>query len=266
MPQEKKKMAYKFFLGGADAEMCCIAEVLAEAGVPFADAGLGWGAHASAYALDIAVAAAGGFTPVLVELDNEFREATEWSLAKESVDLPQGTVVVDHHGSRSGEPASLLQVLALIGREPTRWDNLVAANDSGFIPAMLALGATAEEIATIRAADRAAQGITPAQESEAERAIASAEVGDRLSVVRLAHSKCATVTDRLFGGYDQLLILSDDGEANFYGDGAVCAVLREKFGGWNGGSGLGQEGGNAFWGGNPPHDEVEVFVKEYLAV
>ena len=258
-------MAYKFFLGGADAEMRRIAEILSANGKPFADAGLGWGAHASAYAEEIA-AGQDGFTPVLVELDNEFHAATEWSPAKHPVDLPQGTVVVDHHGPRSGEPASLLQVLALIGITPTRWDEIVAANDSGFIPAMLTVGATDAEIAQVRAADRSAQGITPEQESEAERAIASAEVTGRLTVVHLAHSKCATITDRLFGRYDQLIVLSDDGEANLYGDGALCANLKEKFGGWNGGSGLGQEGGNAFWGGNPSHAEVEAFVKEYLAV
>ncbi|MBI5004431.1 hypothetical protein HZC00_05060 [Candidatus Kaiserbacteria bacterium] len=258
-------MSFKFFLGGADAEMRHIAEVLSTNDVPFVDAGLGWGAHASAYAAEIAVAAQDGFTPVLVELDNELHAATEWSPAKNPVALPPGTVVVDHHGNRSGEPASILQVLALIGREPTRWDDLIAANDSGFIPAMLAIGATDWEVDSVRAADRSAQGITPEQESEAERAIASTEVDGRLKVVHLAHSKCATITDRLFGRYDQLLVLSGDGEANFYGDGALCAVLKEKFAGWTGGSGLGQEGGNAFWGGNPPHAEVEKFLRERFA-
>jgi hypothetical protein len=81
----------------------------------------------------------------------------------------------------------------------------------------------------------------------------------------MAHSKCATVTDRLFGRYDQLLILSGDGEVNFYGDGAICTALKEKFDGWNGGSGLGQVGGSAFWGGYPNHDEVLDFVKKNLA-
>ncbi|OGE26183.1 hypothetical protein A2780_00015 [Candidatus Daviesbacteria bacterium RIFCSPHIGHO2_01_FULL_41_45] len=258
-----------FFLGGNDAEMVRIFEVLANAGIETVNKGLGWGAHASAYADEIASAGAEGKTVVLVELDNSSAAKTEWTAEKVAVTLPEGTIEVDHHGDRSAEPASILQVLKLIGAEPTHWDLLIAANDSGFIPAMEAMGATANEIAEVRASDRNAQGITPEKEAEAEQAIAKAETSDRLTVVRMAHSKCATVTDRLHKGaggpgYDQLLILSGDGEVNFYGDGKLCQNLKEKFEGWNGGSGLGAEGGSAFWGGYPNHEEVLAFVKESL--
>lgn len=260
---------YIFFLGGLDAEMVRISEVLAAAGIETVNKNLGWGAHASAYAEEIAAAGAAGKTVVLVELDKQSSPKTEWAPEKVAVELPDGTIVVDHHGDRSAEPASILQVLELIGAEPTRWDLLIAANDSGFIPAMEAMGATANEIAEVRAADRAAQGITTEKEEEAEQAIVKAETSGRLTVVRMSHSKCATVTDRLHKGaggpgYDQLLILSADGEANFYGDGKLCQGLKEKFEGWNGGSGLGVEGGNAFWGGYPNHEEVLAFVKESL--
>jgi hypothetical protein len=128
------------------------------------------------------------------------------------------------------------------------------------------LGATAEEIAAVRLADRTAQGITPLQESIAEAAIASAQKYGSLTVVRMSHSKCATVTDRLFGQCKNLLILSGDGEVNFYGEGALCASLKEKVqGSWAGGSGLGQEGGNAFWGGYPNQEEILEFVKGSLS-
>jgi len=258
-----------FFLGGADAEMVQIEKRLAEAGASFITKGLGWGAHASAYATEIVQASAEDKTIVLVELDNMSAPKTEWSPEKVAVVLPEGTIVVDHHGERAGEPASILQVLNLLGIEPTRLDLLIAANDSGFIPAMIAMGATPEEVAKVRLADRNAQGITPEMEAEAVRAISQAETSGRLTVAHMSHSKTATVTDRLHkgaggAGYDQLLVVSGDGEKNFFGDGKLCADLKEKFEGWNGGSGLGTEGGNAFWGGYPDATEVENFIREQL--
>ena len=258
-----------FFLGGSDAEMVQIEKRLAEAGASFITKGLGWGAHASAYATEITQAFAEGKTIVLVELDNMSAPKTDWSPEKVAVVLPEGAIVVDHHGERAGEPASILQVLTLLGIQPTRWDLLIAANDSGFIPAMLEMGATPEEVAKVRLADRNAQGITPEMEVEAERAISSAKTSGRLTVVQMAHSKSATVTDRLHKGaggpgYDQLLIASGDGEKNFFGDGKICQTLKEKFEGWNGGSGLGTEGGNAFWGGYPDATELENFILEQL--
>jgi hypothetical protein len=178
-------------------------------------------------------------------------------------------IVIDHHGSRSAEPASVLQFLKLIGCEkPTRFQELVGANDSGYIPAMRALGATPEEVAEIRRLDRAAQGITPEQETEAERAIASASKTNGVNIVRMTHSKTATVADRMFSEEEpqNLLILSNDGEVNYFGNGALCALLLEKFAGWNGGSGLGDSEGIAFWGGYPNHDEVRDFIVSYFAV
>lgn len=240
-----------FFLGGADAEMVEIKKVLADVGAEIFDASLGWGAAASAYVTEISTAVAAEKVPVLIELTAD-------------IELPENAIVIDHHGDSSSEPASILQVLHLLGINPTRWQQLIAANDSGYIPAMLSVDATAEEVAAVRLADRSAQGTTPEQEEAAETAITNREVHGRLTVVRLPHSKCATVTDRLFGQYDQLLILSGDGETNFFGDGAICSVLKEKFEGWNGGFGLGQKGGSAFWGGYPNQQAVEKIIRHYF--
>lgn len=241
--------SFFFFLGGNDAEMTEIKKVLLVNDIQFADKNLGWGAKASSYAEEITSAKNEGLIPVLVELEN---------------DINYDGIIVDHHGSRAGEDPSILQVLDLLDQEPTRWQQLIGANDAGYIPAMVAIGATTEEISAVRLADRTAQGITSEQEEEAERAIAARETSGRLTIVRPAHSKCATVTDRLFGKYDQLLILSGDGEVNFFGDGALCADLKEKFQGWNGGSGLGVKGESAYWGGYPNQAEVEDFVKKSL--
>ncbi|MEI7621281.1 MAG: hypothetical protein WCJ51_01980 [Candidatus Moraniibacteriota bacterium] len=245
-------MEKKFFLGGQDREMIAIREILERNSIAFEDKKIGWGAKASAYAEEIEAAVVAGFIPVLVELEID-------------ITVPQGTVVVDHHNERAGEPASILQVLSLLGIEPTRHDLLIAANDSGYIPAMEAMGATPEEIAEIRLGDRNAQGVTPEMEAEAERAIAQAEVIGKLTIVEMAHSKTATVADRLYGKADQLLILSEDGEANFFGNGAVCSELDKKFGGWGGGAGFGKKDGLGYWGGNPKHDELVAWLVEKLA-
>lgn len=125
----------------------------------------------------------------------------------------------------------------------------------------------------IRLSARNAQGITPEQETEAERAISAADGFNQASkgnlvVIKMAHSKCATVSDRLYpswmDGKENLLVLSSDGEANYFGNGALCSVLKEKFEGWSGGFGLGDSHGNGFWGGYPNHDELVKFVQEWF--
>lgn len=252
------------FAGGYDGEMVEIINACREAGVEVVDNHLGWGAAASAYASEIAQAASEGKAPVLVELTLD-------------IEVPSTSIIVDHHNENVGKPASLLQVLNLIGVEPSREQQLIAANDCGYIPGMLSLGATAEEVAKVRYADRAAQGITPEQEAEAERAIAAAEQVNGVTIVRMAHSKTATVCDRLFNPEKEqrLLILSEDGESNFFGNGELCQLLQgektgktpegwdtySNFGGWIGGK-LPVSG---FWGGYADQKAVLNYIVNFFA-
>lgn len=248
------------FCGGYDAEMVEIINTCRKAGIEVIDRHLGWGAAASAYSEEIAAAVSENKQVVLIELALD-------------IELPKTAIVVDHHNEMSGQPASILQVLALLGMDATRWQQLVAANDCGYIPAMLSMGATPEEVAAVRLADRSAQGITPEQEAEAERALASSEqfacwsgkamhADGLLTIVRMAHSKTATVADRLFNPEEEqrLLILSGDGESNFFGRKALCLSLQEKFGGWSGG---GETTG--YWGGDANQTEIEEFVKNFFS-
>jgi hypothetical protein len=255
----KDEMTYKFFLGGADAEMRRIAEILAGAGVPFMDAGLGWGAKASAYGTQIAAAHSADFVPVLVELEVD-------------CDLPEGTIVVDHHGVRSGEPASILQVLSLLSIKPTRWDTLIGAMDADWFPGLVALDATPQEMAAVCSAGRLAQGITAEQETEADRALAApAEFIGSVRVIRMSHSKAGTIGERLAIAalaedepIPAYIVFSDDGEVNFSGRGDLAQALSNHFGGWTGGGGLGDAEGDAYWGGYPPHTEVEEFLRNWF--
>lgn len=214
------------FTGGYDGEMIEILNVCREVGVETVDKHLSWGAKASDYAEEIAQAVSAGKTPVLVELTLD-------------TEIPNCALIVDHHNENASRPSSLQQVLDLFGLKPTRRQQLIAANDSLYIPGMLALGATPEEIAAVRRADRAAQGVTPEQEAEAERAIADAEVINGVVIVKMSHSKTSTVCDRMFDPEleERLLVLSEkDGEANFFGNGELCKKLHNRFGGWMGGN------------------------------
>lgn len=242
-----------FFLGGYDLEMVTIRDILLEVAPDgFYDKGLAWGAKASAYRQEITETLACGLTPVLVELTNDLPLK------------PTQFLEVDHHGERAGEnrATSLHQVFDLLGLPSdrwTRWFELVAANDRGYIPAMMEMGATQEEIGKARTADRAAQGITLEEEAEGERAVVHAETiaNGMLTVVRLPHSRTATVTDRLQpelggAGYTNLLVYCPD-QVNFFGSGKLVLALDQRFpGGWYGGA-LPKRG---FWGHNLPAPDV----------
>ena len=249
-----------FFLGGYDLEMVTIRDLLAQEGSPYYDKGLSWGARASDYSVEIEATLAQGQVPVLVELTNDL-----------PLDLAQ-VILVDHHGAYAGEgrPTSLHQVCALLALPPerwTRWYELVAANDWGYIPALVAMGAAREEIVKIRAADRAAQGITAAAEAAGEQATAGAQTmaAGKLTVVQLPHTRTATVTDRLAPelggpGYENLVVYSPD-QVNFFGAGDLVRALDEAFpGGWYGGA-LPTRG---FWGHEAPLPEVLPVLLEHL--
>jgi hypothetical protein len=233
-----------FFLGGYDLEMVTIRDLLRHEGAQFHDNKLAWGAKTSAYGDAIVKVTHDNWVPVLIELEID-------------TEIPPEAVVVDHHGNRFAEPASLLQVIKLLELTPSRNDLLVASNDCGYIPAMQKMGATAEEISRIRLADRAAQGVTQEMERQAEEAIANAVSYGSLKVVRLPHIKSSPVNDRLFptwqNGEENLLVVCETHEnptheVHYFGYGNICKTVKETFSGWGGGQGYGDPKKQAFAG------------------
>ena len=178
---------------------------------------------------------------------------------------------IDHHyydgDDRSNEKTSLEQVAELIGYKLSLEDMFISANDKAYIPGMYALGEAlampqeeiAKVVSKVRTLDRAAQGISQEQESIAEEAIAKKEVLNENSyLVRMSHSKTSTVCDRLFGTYKNLLIISEDGEVNFFGSGKVINKLKDLVpGSWCGGD---IANDNGFWGGYPSDQESIVDI------
>lgn len=257
----------KFFLGGMDREMVQIQKHLETNGTPFVNKNLGWNtAKASAYAEEIQQSVRDGFVPVLIELIVD-------------CELPEGSIVIDHHGKRSAEPASLLQVLSQLGLEPSREDLLVAANDTSGPTGLRRLGFSEDEVKSVRG-DGSSVPAEILQEAiraiEEAGAYASATRGD-LVVVRPSHSKCGPIADRLAFHWpdgptgsveEKLLVLSGDGEVNFFGNGVLCAELNEKFSGWSGGAGLRNPKGFGFWGKSGcsnEHVAIENFIRDFYS-
>ncbi len=228
--------SFLFCLGGHDLEMLTIKQLLEDNAQFVVDKQLRWGAVASAYREEIEQALVQNRVPVLIELEND--------LAFEPV------ILIDHHGDQAGEtaPTALHQVFDLLQLPAwSRWFELVAANDRGYIPALEALNASHAEICQIRLADRRAQGVSEHDDLVAHEAIQSMVVYGALSVVYLGHNRTAAVTDALFLegiAYRNLLIISPE-EVNFFGEGEWVAFLVQRFpDGWYGGA-LPTRG---FWG------------------
>jgi len=232
-----------FFLGGRDLEMLEIRHLLeAHAAGQVEDLGLAWGARASAYRPGIEAALARGETPVLVELQDDLPPEIDRARL----------LAVDHHGEAAARPTSIEQVFALLGLPPAAWTRrlaLVAANDRGHVAGLLEAGATAEEVAAIRAADRAAQGVTAADEAEAGRAIATRQVSGRLTEVTTSSLTSSAIADRMLPvmggpGHDALLVVMPGKLAAFAEGRAIQRLAAEVPGGYWGGD-LPRRG---FWG------------------
>lgn len=197
-----------FLLGGNDLEMTTIKNLLVNAGEQFETHDLRWdNAKLSSY------------EKTLEEYGNSPDCQIYGIELNEDIPHPDNYVRIDHHNDFANKPSSLEQVATLLGLEMDRHMQLVAANDSRYIPGMIKLGASREEIDDIRRADRAAQGVSEDDDERlAEESLKSCR-GDasNLYVVKSLTSKFSTICDRMYP-YRRLLIYNDD-VAEFYGEG-----------------------------------------------
>ena len=200
-----------FLLGGHDLEMIEIKKLLERYGCQFHDAGLRWdNAELDAYRDVLEQNPDASF--IGIELRDPGHLSTKFNYT-----------LIDHHNELSDRPAAILQVAAMLGVEPNRRLLLVAANDSGYIPAMQAIGATEEEMAAIRKEDRAAQGVSDEDELLAQLSIANhLSKHGNLLVVHALTSCFSPICDRLFP-YRHLLVYTDS-EWVFYGSGKDALV------------------------------------------
>ncbi len=240
-------MKYVFLLGGQDLEMVEIAEMLEKAGEEYIDKKLSWGATLSAYQEDL-----GREDVVYVGIE-----------LVEDITTPTNYKAVDHHNERSHEPASIEQVADLLGIGLSRYQQLVAANDRGYIPAMEEMGASVFEIQKVRRADRKAQGVTEQMERQAQRDLATRRTEKGVVVVKTKLKTFSPITDRIRA--KRLLVYNEETFC-YYGVGAANLAVDFKslideqkayFGG-------GRDGFFGLVGGELGEKEVEGMVWEIV--
>jgi hypothetical protein len=249
-----------------DAEAVRIIEILQEKNEKLLITSQSWGASWEGLEEEI--------KKELHEYDKKYQLSIDSKIAIYGVELKgnneYNAIDIDHHcydnEDRSNKKSSLEQVAEIINYQLSNYDKMISANDTGYIPAMqnLDIDIAAEEreslIIKVRALDRKCQGITEEQEEQAIESIENnLEKIDETIIVKSPHSKCACYTDRLFGKYKRLLVISEDGESNFYGDKYTIEELFNKFEGWKGGN---IEGNNGYWGGYGDQNEIEKIVRE----
>ena len=202
--------SFVFLLGGHDLEMITIKQLLIDngfsEGTTMADLNLQWGAKLSDYQ----------------NLFNDQQTFVGIELIQD-IAPPPLYINIDHHNENSNKSSSLEQVSGMLGLELNHEQLLIAANDRGYIPAMLEMGATPEEVADIRRRDREAQGVTEEDERLGEQSIKeNLTIENSITVVKSLTSKFSTITDRLYP-CDQLLIYTDD-ELNYFGTGTKLLI------------------------------------------
>ena len=199
-----------FLIGGCDLEMLTIKKMLeGRNDCVVMDKHLQWdNAHLSAY-------------------QDELVRFVDYNIygieLQEDISCPPNYHRIDHHNDWADKPSSLEQVAEVLEMELTHYQQLVAANDKGYIPAMKALGASEEEIDDIRKKDRTAQGVTDEDDRLAEWSVChhlSQHAG--LLVVKSLTSRFSPICDRLYPY--QCLLIYTDAEWMFYGEGTAELV------------------------------------------
>ncbi len=173
-----------FLLGGYDLEMVVIKEILLEEGFveneDLFDKGLTWGAKLSAYE----------------EVLKQFPNIPIYGIElEEDITPPKNYHRIDHHNDFADKEASIIQVLKLLKKEPTREHLLIAHNDIGHIEAMECFGATKEEIAKIRKRDRASQGVSEEEELNALEELKRVEEKNGLYVLKTSFEHFSPLVD-----------------------------------------------------------------------
>lgn len=210
---------YNFFLGGSDAEMDAIRQILKEKKLVVHDKNLSWGAKASTYKSEIEKLLADKI-PVLIELDVD-------------IDLPRNAIIVDHHNEKSGrdKKTSIEQVADLLNIQLNRKQQLISANDKAFIDGMLGLNATQPEIDETRKLDRKCQGVT--EEDEKLGKISISHFLDKLDedtvFIQSLTDKTTVITDSIYRYYRHIFIITPNKKFIYSGTGQLVEKLKHKF-------------------------------------
>jgi hypothetical protein len=211
-----KRFTYIFLLGGYDLEMLTIKQILeGKDGCIVIDKHLDWNnAVLSAYKEELP----------------KYADCKIFGIElKEDIVAPDNYSSINHHNDKIRQSSSLEQVANILELSLNRHQQLVAANDKGYIPAMKALDATKEEIEEIRRKDRAAQGITEDDERIAKESVDSADMSyPGLIIVKAANNRFSPIVDRLSVTYPyHSYLVHTENEICIYG--TVASSFKEYF-------------------------------------
>ena len=213
---------YIFLLGGHDLEMEEIRNILQSYGLIYHDLNLEWGAKLSAY----------GY------LFDNYHTFIGIELTRD-IPPPQKYIEINHHNDKSDYPSSIEQIATLLDIELNHDQQLIAANDRGYIKAMVDFGASPEEIAQIRKEDRHAQGVTEKDERLADIAVKKGDIFGNIMVVYYEGNRFSPVTDLVQVDH---LIVWNYRTLSYYGNHTAALIDYYKQ--------LTIEG-KAYYGGNP---------------
>jgi len=206
-----------FFLGGHDAEMLEIRNILQRNNIPYFDRQLKWGAKLSEYKDDLNSLGTDQ-CPVFVELNLD-------------CPYPEYAVIIDHHGKRAGKDqlTAIEQTARRVGIELNRHQQLISINDKAHIRGMKAFGATESEIHTIRSLDRKAQGVTPEDEQKAQVTIEKhlRVICDDVAVIKSLCERTSCVVDRIHDQYRHIIVYSPDSKMHYFGPGKNVLFFRD---------------------------------------
>lgn len=197
-----------FLLGGHDLEMLTIKELLLFENYKVCDKNLKWGAKLSDYKDEL----------------KQFKEKSIYAIELiEDMALPKNYQRIDHHNELADNDASLLQVLNLLNKKPTREQELIIANDVGHIEAMRCMGASDKEIKDIRLKERAIQGVTKEDEAQAQKDIKQATEKNGVYVIATSLHSFSPIVDNF---EKRPLLVYGENSLDYYGD---IALLKEKY-------------------------------------
>lgn len=213
------KKNYVFFLGGHDAEMRTIREILEAKKKSYFDKHLNWGASLSDYREELNTLNKGEI-PVFIEL-------------RLDIAYPNHALIIDHHNERAGkdQKTSIEQVADLLGIQLNRYQCLISANDRGHVTAMKAMGATCKEIQEIRKFDRQCQGVTRDDEKAAEVSIRkhSENITPDSIYIKSLTEKASPLLDRLYDKYTHIFIVTPSRELHYFGPGKMILRLENVY-------------------------------------
>ncbi|MEW6509180.1 MAG: hypothetical protein AB1432_15720 [Bacteroidota bacterium] len=210
---------YLFFLGGNDAEMEAIREILSSKGFVPEDKKLLWGAKLSEYKDELSKLSEVQI-PVFVELNLD-------------IDYPTNAIIIDHHNEEAGadKKTSIEQVAELLNIQLNRWQQLISINDKDYIEGMLEFGATQSEIDDVRACDRKCQGVTEEDEKLAEQSISyyCQEISPDGAFILSMTDKTSPIFDRLYKYYRHIFINTIGEKFSYSGTGKVVNNFVQYF-------------------------------------